>query len=81
MLLGGGLLRAGDGRVLAGVEAALRSAAPEATVRTTTSAPIVGAALLALDRLGAGVEAQRRVRRELGAAVERTEVREYAEAD
>jgi hypothetical protein len=50
-------------------------------VRTTTSAPIVGAALLALDRLGAGVEAQRRVRRELGAAVERTEVREYAEAD
>jgi N-acetylglucosamine kinase-like BadF-type ATPase len=81
VLLGGGLLRAGDGRVLAGGEAELRRAAPEAMVRTTTSPPIVGAALLALDRLGAGADAQRRVRQELGAAVEQVEARDYAEAD
>jgi hypothetical protein len=50
-------------------------------VRTTSSPPIVGAALLALDRLGGGAEAQRRVRRELGAAVERVEARDYAEVE
>jgi hypothetical protein len=35
------------------------------TVRVTSSPPIVGAALLGLDALGAGAAAQERVRREL----------------
>ena len=34
-------------------------------MRATTAPPIVGAALLALDELGAGAQAQERVRREL----------------
>jgi hypothetical protein len=35
--------------------------------------PIVGAALLGLDAIGAGADAQARARRELAAAVERHE--------
>jgi hypothetical protein len=66
VLLGGGLLRAGDGRVLAGVEASYGPRLPKRPCGRRPPPPIVGAALLALDRLGAGVEAQRRVRRELG---------------
>jgi len=81
VLLGGGLLRAGDGRVFATVEALLREVAPEATVRTATSPPIVGAALLALDRLGAEPGAQARLRRELGLAVECAEAQDDAEVD
>jgi len=71
VLLGGGLLQAGDGRLIGAIEAGLRESAPDVVVRRTTSPPIVGAALLALDELGAGGAAQERLRRELGAAVER----------
>jgi N-acetylglucosamine kinase-like BadF-type ATPase len=71
VLLGGGLLQGGDGRLLGRIESGLREVGPAIDVRTSTSPPIVGAALLGLDELGAPVEAQRRVRDELGAAVER----------
>ena len=73
VLLGGGLLRAGDGRLLAAIDAGMREVAPAVSVRATASPPIVGAALLGLDELGAGPEAQTRVRAELGAAVEEVE--------
>jgi hypothetical protein len=73
VLLGGGLLRAGDGRLLAAIDAGLREVAPAASVHPTASAPIVGAALLGLDELGAGADAQARLREELGAAVEELE--------
>jgi hypothetical protein len=39
-------------------------------VTTPSSPPIVGAALLGLDAIGASAEAQRRAREELEAAVE-----------
>ena len=68
VLLGGGVLQAGDGRLLASIESGLREVGPAITVRRTHSAPIVGAALRALEELGAGPEAQARLRRELDAA-------------
>jgi len=75
ILLGGGLLQSGDGRLTAAIEAELRQLAPGLRVRTAESAPIVGAALLGLDELGAGEDMQERLRNELGAAVERLEGR------
>jgi N-acetylglucosamine kinase-like BadF-type ATPase len=73
LLLGGGLLQSGDGRLTAAIEAELRESAPALRVRTARSVPIVGAALLALDELGAGEDIQERLRDELGAAVEKLE--------
>jgi hypothetical protein len=51
------------------VEEELLRLAPRATVAAPESPPIVGAALLGLDALGAGVRAQARAREELEAAV------------
>src|SRR5919201_2201561 len=45
VLLGGGLLQSGDGRLSAAVEAELRRAAPNVSVAAASSPPIVGAAL------------------------------------
>ncbi|HVD10430.1 MAG TPA: BadF/BadG/BcrA/BcrD ATPase family protein [Gaiellaceae bacterium] len=73
ILLGGGLLQAGDGRLIGGIESGLRELAPAVIVRRATSAPIVGAALLGLDELGAGPDAQERVRIELHDAALRLE--------
>ena len=69
VILGGGLLRSGNARLLAGIEAGIRELGPEITVCVSASSPIVGAALLALDELGAGPAEQERLRRELGEAV------------
>ena len=66
VLLGGGLLRAGDPLLMREIERRVAGVAPAAVLRVPTSPPIVGAALLGLDRLGADDEAQARVRRELG---------------
>jgi N-acetylglucosamine kinase-like BadF-type ATPase len=79
VLLGGGLLRSGDGRLTAAIETELSGVAPALRVRTARSAPIVGAALLGLDELGAGEEVQERLRHELGDAVERLETRRGAD--
>ena len=73
LLLGGGLLQSADGRLADAIEAQLRKVAPVLRVRKARSAPIVGAALLGLDELGAGQEAQERLREELGAAIQRLE--------
>jgi N-acetylglucosamine kinase-like BadF-type ATPase len=73
VLLGGGVLQDVDGDLLAAIDAGLRDEAPAATVRPTASPAIVGAALLGLDELGAGADAQERLRRELGAAFSRLE--------
>jgi N-acetylglucosamine kinase-like BadF-type ATPase len=73
VLLGGGVLSATDGEVIAAIEQRLQRVAPLATVRRAASPPVVGAALLALDELGADASAQRRLRDELGAAVARLE--------
>jgi N-acetylglucosamine kinase-like BadF-type ATPase len=73
VLLGGGVLNAADADVVAAIEERLRRVAPLATVHRAESPPVVGAALLALDELGADTAAQRRLREELGAAVARLE--------
>ena len=62
--LGGGLMQAGDARLIGAIKAGLAHAAPAATVHVTSSPPIVGAALLGLDELGAGTAAQERLRHE-----------------
>jgi N-acetylglucosamine kinase-like BadF-type ATPase len=69
VLLGGGLLRPGNGTLESAIEAGLQEVGHAITVRNTESPPIVGAALLGLDELGAGTQAQERARRELDDAV------------
>jgi N-acetylglucosamine kinase-like BadF-type ATPase len=61
VLLGGGLLQGEDTPVIERIRRGL----PGIAVRVTGAAPIVGAALLALDEIEAGAEAQARVRAEL----------------
>lgn len=73
VLLGGGLLQGGDGRLLAAIEGGLHDVAPAVAVRPASSPPIVGAALLALDELGAEAEARARLRDELAATAARLE--------
>ena len=70
VLLGGGMFRTADGRLLGAIEAGLRQLGEAVTLRVADSQPIVGAALLALDDVGAGPDAQARARRELGTAVD-----------
>jgi N-acetylglucosamine kinase-like BadF-type ATPase len=64
VLLGGGVLQDVDGDLLAAIDSGLREHAPNVTVRPTASAAVVGAALLGLDELEAGPDAQARVRAE-----------------
>jgi N-acetylglucosamine kinase-like BadF-type ATPase len=73
VLLGGGVLQSADGALLAAIRQGLRSVGPEIEVRPTATPAIVGAALLGLDELGAGADAQERLREELGAEVARVE--------
>jgi N-acetylglucosamine kinase-like BadF-type ATPase len=69
VLLGGGLLRPGNGTLESAIETGLQEVGHAITVRNTESPPIVGAALLGLDELGADAQAQERARRELDEAV------------
>jgi len=66
VLLGGGLAKAADGPLADAVAARVREVAHAVTVASTSSPPIVGAALLGLDELGADASAHNRLRRELG---------------
>ena len=79
VLLGGGLLQAGDGRLMGAIEAGLREVSPSLVVRAAGSPPIVGAALLALDRIGAGAKAQARLREALSTAMEQNGVGDEAD--
>jgi N-acetylglucosamine kinase-like BadF-type ATPase len=69
VLLGGGLLRPGNGTLEAAIASGLREVGKEIDVRNTESPPIVGAALLGLDELGASAAAQAQARSELVNAV------------
>jgi N-acetylglucosamine kinase-like BadF-type ATPase len=71
VLLGGGVVHRNHRVLVPLVEAGLRAACPRVEVRASSSPPIVGAALLALDELGSTVEAQARLRSELGTKFER----------
>lgn len=69
VLLGGGLMRAANGRLQGAIAEGLREIGPDVAARVVPEAPIVGAALLGLDDLGAGADEQARLRRELQAAI------------
>lgn len=57
VVLGGGVIGSRDERLLSGVERRLSARAPHARIRLVTAAPILGAALLALEAAGASAEA------------------------
>jgi N-acetylglucosamine kinase-like BadF-type ATPase len=68
VVLGGGVLQAGNARLLGGIEAGLREVGPRLLIHVASSRPIVGSVLLGLDRLGAAPDAYERARRELDRA-------------
>ncbi|MGO4299530.1 N-acetylglucosamine kinase [Leifsonia sp. RAF41] len=57
VVLGGGVIGGRDERLLGTIERLLAERAPAARMELVTAAPILGAALLALESAGAGVEA------------------------
>ena len=65
VVLGGGVLAARDPILLDGIDERLAQAAPKARTVVTEVSPVVGAALLGLDRLGADPEAKQRLRGQL----------------
>ena len=76
VVLGGGLLQSGNGRLLDRITAGLHEADPALAVKPAESPPVVGSALLGLDELRASPEAKERVRGELGVAVAGFEARD-----
>jgi N-acetylglucosamine kinase-like BadF-type ATPase len=70
VVLGGSVLHSGNPRLLDGIEAGLREIGPRLSIQVARSRPIVGAALLALDQLGAAPEAYARARAELDRATD-----------
>ena len=68
VVLGGGVFSAGDRGFLDRVEEGIDDVAPQARVRVLDVPPVVGAALLGLDRIDARPQAQRRAREALIAA-------------
>ncbi|MER8185360.1 BadF/BadG/BcrA/BcrD ATPase family protein [Kitasatospora sp. NPDC094015] len=62
VVLGGGVLAARHRLLIDNLTARLAAAAPLAETRIVVAPPVLGAALLGLDHLGAGPEAQQRLR-------------------
>jgi N-acetylglucosamine kinase-like BadF-type ATPase len=65
VILGGGILRARHPQLLSGVESGLAELRVPLATHVVDAPPVVGAALLGLDRIGASEAARHRVRREL----------------
>ena len=70
VVLGGGVLRFGPAELVDRVTAGVVEVAPRANVTVVSSPPVVGAALLALDQIGADETAKARAREELDATVD-----------
>nr|WP_267243969.1 BadF/BadG/BcrA/BcrD ATPase family protein [Streptomyces sp. PR69] len=66
VLLGGGVLAAGHPELNERIRALLADRAPKAVVDVVTAPPVLGAALLGLDRTGASAEAYARLRAHYG---------------
>jgi hypothetical protein len=62
VVLGGGVLTSGDPLLHALIGDGLAELAPHAVIRLTKVPPVVGAALLGMDRLDASREVERRLR-------------------
>jgi hypothetical protein len=78
VVLGGGIFSSGDQGFLQRIEDGLNEVAAHARVRVLDVPPVVGAALLGLDKIGARDEAHRRARTALaetglGARIRRKE--------
>jgi N-acetylglucosamine kinase-like BadF-type ATPase len=72
VVLGGGVLTAGHPQLMDEITRLLAAAAPSAEPRVVRTPPVVGAALLGLDRVGASDAVRRRLREsfaQAGAAV------------
>jgi N-acetylglucosamine kinase-like BadF-type ATPase len=65
VVLGGGIFRTGDGGFFSRIENRLRRIAPEVRIHVLAVPPVLGAALLGLDRLGADGRAAARARASL----------------
>jgi N-acetylglucosamine kinase-like BadF-type ATPase len=70
VVLGGSVLRFGPAELVDAVTERVLEVAPRANVIVVSSPPVVGAALLALDQVGAGEAAKARAREELDATVD-----------
>ena len=64
VILGGGVLTAGHRLLMERISQSLETAAPLATIKVVRTPPVLGAALLGLDRVGAAPDAQNRLRSE-----------------
>lgn len=64
VILGGGVLAARNPLLIDAIIAQIADVAPDSTVRVIEAAPVAGAALLGLDRIGAPVTAMHRLRAE-----------------
>ncbi len=73
VVLGGGLMQARDPRLLAGIESGLADLGLPYSLSIVDAPPVVGAALRALDTLGAGPDAHARLRSALSADERLTE--------
>jgi N-acetylglucosamine kinase-like BadF-type ATPase len=62
VVLGGGVLTARDPLLITEITNRITAAAPQAMVIVVAVPPVAGAALLGLDHVGAGAEAERRLR-------------------
>jgi hypothetical protein len=69
VVLGGGLLQAGDTRLLDRVRAGILAVAPHARVLPLRLPPITGAALLGLEAIGAGPAARHTARLQVARAL------------
>jgi N-acetylglucosamine kinase-like BadF-type ATPase len=61
VILGGGIFRSGDGRLLKRVRGGINAVAPHAVMRRLDAPPVLGAALMAMDATRAGAAARERV--------------------
>jgi N-acetylglucosamine kinase-like BadF-type ATPase len=71
IVLGGGLLQAGDPLLSREVEARFAMEAPGATIRVADVPPVAGAALLGLDHVGVSPDAAQRLRQSFATALSR----------
>ena len=67
VVLGGGVLRAMDASLIAAIAEGIRSVAPAAVIMQLAAPPVLGAALIGLDEVGASEEARSRLRKALSA--------------
>jgi N-acetylglucosamine kinase-like BadF-type ATPase len=65
VVLGGGLFRSGDGRLLTRIRKGIAAVAPRAEIRRLDAPPVLGAALIGLDQVKTGAAAHARLRAQL----------------